>query len=307
MKQLRWLRAALLRFFAEPVDGTSAAFLRGSLGALAIWEALGVWLNLERFWGPQGMVPYALIANDRFFWMTALAWAPESTLWLEFIATLFTISAVAFFFGFRARFFGLLLAFLHCSFQFRNPFILNSGDRLFMIQLVLSAFAPLSLRFSVDAWLARRRGITLPSATIWGQRLVGLQIAYVYLNSAMAKITNVRWQNGMAMRDVLSSPVFAEWPTYVDSRPLVMFLTYSALVYEFLFPFAVWWRKARPWMLAWGFVFHLSIDITMVIPIFSAIMIASLPAFLRDEEVKRLFARLGFKARSERPDLRRDS
>lgn len=300
----QWLRGFLLRFFATPVDGRSAALLRLSIGAVALWQCVGIWLNLQRYWGPHGFVPYKLVANDRLFWLTALAWAPESTWWPSVVASVFTASAVSFILGFRARLFGLLLAYLHLSFQARNPFILNSGDSLFMIQLVLSSFAPLSQKWSIDAWLTIRRGRPLAYGTVWGQRLVGLQIAYVYLNSTFAKLSNVRWQNGMAMRDVLASPVFAEWPTYVDSRPLVMFLTYSALVYEGVFPFAVWFRRLRPWFLAWGVIFHVSIDVTMVIPIFSAIMIASFPAFITDEEVRTLF---GLTGRSARLALRRGS
>jgi hypothetical protein len=301
---VRWVRSSLLRFFAAPVDARAAALLRLSIGAVALWQCVGIWLNLDRYWGPLGFVPYKLVANDRMFWLTALAWAPESTVWPSVVASLFTASAVLFFVGFRARIFGLLLAYLHLSFQARNPFILNSGDSLFMIQLVLSSVAPLSGRWSVDAWLARRRGRSLAPGTVWGQRLVGLQIAYVYLNSTLAKLTNERWQDGMAMRDVLASPVFAEWPTYVDSRALVMLLTYSALVYEGVFPFVVWFRRLRPWFLAWGVIFHVSIDLTMVIPIFSAIMIASFPAFMTDEEVRTVF---GLRGRSARRALRRGS
>lgn len=283
-------REHLLQFFAEPVDGTSAAFFRVSLGALACWESLGIWLNLGRYYGPRALTPYSLVARDKFVAFTPFAWFPDNEAVPYVLATLFSLFSLAYLVGWKPRVFALLLAYLHLGFQFRQPFILNSGDRLFMIQLVLSAVAPLSLKFSVDAWRARRRGLSLEPGTIWGQRLLGLQIAYVYLNSASAKIVNERWQTGMAMRDVLASPVFSEWPTYIDARPLVMFLTYSALVYEFLFPFAVWWRRVRPFMLAWGVVFHASIDLLMTIPIFSAIMIVSLSSYLRDEEVRRVLS-----------------
>ncbi len=312
MKHLARVRAWLLQFFAEPVDGTSAALFRVCLGLLACWESVGVWLNVERYFSPQALTPYSLVARDKFIWLTPFAWFHDSSALPYVLATLFSLASVAYLVGFKPRVFALVLAYLHLSFQFRMPFILNSGDRLFMIQLVLSAIAPLSMRFSVDAWLARRRGQLIEAGTIWGQRLIGLQIAYVYLNSASAKIVNERWQNGMAMRDVLASPVFAEWPMYVDSRPLVMFLTYSALVYEFAFPFAVWWKRLRPWMIAWGVLFHASIDLLMTIPIFSAIMIVSLTSYLRDEEVKRFFGffrrrRSPLKARSETADPRPDS
>ncbi len=194
--------------------------------------------------------------------------------------------------GFYPRIATLVVAYLHLSFQFRNPFILNSGDRLFMIIAALAAFMPLGHRFSIDALLRARRGRAPPEATVWGQRLVGMQIAYVYLNSAVAKLSNPRWQNGMALRDVLSSPVFAEYPHYVDSRAVIYFVTYMTLALELAFPVLVWWKRYRPWMLLWGIAFHAGIDATMIIPIFSSMMIVSYAAYLSDDETKWLLGKI---------------
>jgi hypothetical protein len=73
----------------------------------------------------------------------------------------------------------------------------------------------------------------------------------------------------MALREVLASPVFAEFPTYVDSRPVLWALAYGTLLFELAFPLAIWWRRYRPWLIAAGVAFHVGIDLSMVIPIFS--------------------------------------
>ncbi|MFO0551254.1 MAG: HTTM domain-containing protein [Polyangiaceae bacterium] len=299
------LEAAYLAFLARPTDGSAASLFRLTFGALAVWQAVGVLINLRRFWGRDALIPFEVVSHDPFIWLSPFAWAPNSAVVLYGHAAAVAISAVAFFVGFRPRPFALLLAAAIASLQFRNPFILNSGDRLFMIVAALSAAAPLSRRFSVDAWLALRAPETKPApiATVWGQRLVGMQVAYVYLSSAVAKLGNPRWQQGRALRDVLASPVYAEWPRYVDSRVLIAVMTYGTLVFELLFPGLVWFKRFRPYLIAAGVVFHLGIDVTMIIPIFSWIMIASYPIYLGDDEVAWLLGRLPFvRGRSARRD-----
>lgn len=288
-----WLERRWNAFFYAESDGTSAGILRLLLGGLAVWQALGIWLNLRRFWAADGMIPWKLVESDRFIFLTPFAWAPESDTILYGQALVFTLAAVGLFAGVRANLCAALVAYLHASFQYRNPFILNSGDRLFMIVTALAVMMPLARRFSVESWWRERAGKAAAPAFVWGQRLVGFQISYVYVNSAVAKLGNTRWRTGIALRDVLSSPVFAEWPQYVDFKPVIWGLTYSTLLFELCFPVLVWFRRYRPYMILWGVAFHLGIDVTMVIPIFSAIMIISYSAFLTDAESRWALARIG--------------
>jgi hypothetical protein len=278
------LERLYLRFFAAPSDGTAVALFRFLFGALALSQSLAVWLNLYRFWGHDGMIPFEIIERDKYLFLTPFFWAPKSELVLVGHAVVFTAASVAIFLGLRARIATLVLAYMHLSLQYRNPFILNSGDRLFMIIAFLAAFMPLTQRFSVDAWLRSKKGLHPAAVNMWGQRLVAIQIAYVYLNSVTAKLSNAVWYKGVALREVLASPVFAEWPTYLEVGPLVWFLTYSTLVFELSFPLLVWFKRLRPYLLVGGILFHISIDVMMVIPIFSYIMIACYPAFLSDAE-----------------------
>jgi hypothetical protein len=164
----------------------------------------------------------------------------------------------------------------------------NSGDRLFQILAIIAVFMPLDHHYSLTAWWRRWRGKSMPLARVYGARLLQLQIAYVYLSSCVAKLSNTRWRNGVALRDVLSSPVFSEWPSYVDSALIIGFLTYSTLAFELTFPFGIWWRRLRPFLLLWGIGFHVGIDVLMVIPMFSSVMIVSYPAFLSDDDFARI-------------------
>ncbi len=290
-----------MSFFGTPTNGASAGVFRLTLGLCACWQSLGVWLNLRRFWGHDGLIPYGIVGSEKYIWLSPFSWAPTSDAVLYGHAILFTVASFFLLIGVYPRVFALLLAWTHLSLQFRNPFILNSGDRLFMIVCALAVATPLAHRFSVHEWLRKRRGKPAPGiATLWGMRLLQIQLAYVYLNSALAKLGNERWRNGMALRDVLSSPVFAEWPMYIDFTPIIWALTYSTLVFELSFPVLIWFKRPKLWLLAYGILFHVGIDSLMVIPIFSYIMISTYPVFLEDAEVERAIAWVRRVVRRER-------
>ncbi len=301
----RWL----VDFFGERVTGESAALLRVAYGVLACWEAAAVWMNLGRYDAVDGLVPYDLVKNDPYAWMSLFSLAPGSPIVLYGHAIAFTIASALVLVGAMPRVMSLVLCYVSISLQFRNPFILNSGDRLFQITAGLMTLMPLGHRFSVDAWLRGARGLPAPPAlSIYGQRLLQLEVAYVYLSSCIAKVMNPRWLHGIALRDVLASPVYAEWPRYFDFFPVVVALTWMTLAFELTFPLLVWFKRWRPWMILWGIAFHVGIDALMIIPVFSAMMIVCYAAFLSDEETRWLVDRglraigRGVRARSERRD-----
>ncbi len=315
------LRAAerfLVDFFGARVTGEAAALFRIAYGVLAVWESLAVWLNLERYFSSGAVIPFDLVKNDPYAWMGLFSLAPDSNALLYGHAIVFTVASVLLLLGVFPRIMALVVCYVNISLQFRNPYILNSGDRLFQIAAGLAVLMPLGRRWSVDAWArARLRKPRSPMMAVYGQRLLQLTVAYVYLSSCIAKLMNVRWLKGIALRDVLSSPVYSEWARYYDVFPIVFFLTWTTLVFELAFPLLVWWKKLRPWLILSGIAFHVGIDTLMVIPMFSAIMIVSYAVFLTDAEVKWLVGRIvrpfrGAPAptvttRTARPDLDRDS
>lgn len=291
-----------LSFFGTPTDGTSAGLFRITLGLCALWQAVGIWLNLRRFWGDDGLIPFGIVSAEKYQWLSPFSWAPASNAILYGHAIAFTVASFFLLIGFYPRVFTVVLAWVHLSLQFRNPYILNSGDRLFMIVAALAVATPLAHRFSVHSWLRNRRNQPPPQgATLWGMRLLQIQLAYVYLNSSLAKLGNTRWRTGMALRDVLSSPVFSEWPSYIDITAIIWFLTYSTLVFELSFPVLIWFRRPRLWLLAYGVLFHTGIDALMVIPIFSYIMISTYPVYLEDGQIERARRWALCRLRRERP------
>lgn len=276
---------SLERFWAHTYDGKSAGLFRITFGAVVLYTASLNWVNADRYYGADGLLGEAATHASHWSGWSLLSLAPESGVFLHGLCASLVLASVALLIGFFPRIAAVIVYAIVTSLQHRNPYILNSGDRLLGMLAGLSALLPLANRFSVHALLRAKKGFPnrTPVAS-FGQRLVQLQIAYVYWFAFFSKIRQPRWLEGMALRDVLASPVVAEWPTYVDA-PWVWALTYLTLLFEIAFPLLVWFRRFRMPILLSGLAFHTGIELTMTIPLFSAVMVSSYPVFLTDREV----------------------
>ena len=289
-------------FWTARVNGASVALFRIVIGVLATWTALGAALNADRYFGEGGMIPWALMEHYTFARLSVLAVAPTSSAWLYVVVVALVLASFTFTIGLFPRVSAAVVFVCEMSLHQRNPYVMNSGDRLFSILMGLSIFLPLARRWSVHAWWRARRGRAPgPLPSIWSTRVIELQIAYVYLFSTFAKIEQERWQRGLALRDVLASPVYAEWPVTIDWLPLVYAMTWGTLLFELSFPLLVWQSKLRRYLLAAGVLFHGGIDLLMTIPMFSAVMVSSYALFLGDDDAERL---VSFVLRRPRPTIR---
>jgi hypothetical protein len=296
---MRYYLELAFRFFERPLSSRAVALFRVVFGLLAVWTGLGILLNLERYWGPNGVLPWAAAADLDFARWSLCALFPDSMPWLWTLGGVFTAAALTATLGVAPRSSCFVLFVAHVSFQHRNPYILNSGDRLFAIIAGLAVLLPLGRHWSLSSWfreraLGRAREQT-PEPSGWMQRLIMCQIAYVYWFSVLAKLRNPEWIGGYAIQNVLASPIYSEWPMWIPSY-LSLLLSWSTLVFEFSFPIVVWLERWRRKLLVAGLFFHLGIEITMTIPMFSAIMLTTYALFLTDADFRDI-ARLGARLR----------
>lgn len=284
-----------LEFAAGPTDGSGAALFRIGFGLLTASVALWTALNAVRWFSNTGV----MVARGNGLKHSLYRFAPDAAWMPHLHVALLTLGAVMLLVGLRPRIGAFIVFVAHTSLQHRTSQILNSGDRLFAILALLAVTMPLGHRVSIDAWWRARRGKKAPPASMWGQRLVQIQIAYVYGSAVSSKLFNARWLKGKALHDVLASPVFAEWPAWIDFWPIIYAMTWGSLVFEMGFPVFVWFRKLRPWVLLAGVAFHVGIDLLMIIPMFSWIMIVSYAAFLDDDMARRFLPKLKTKEAPE--------
>ena len=285
------LYRALVRFWCAPTTGFAAALFRIALGGLGLWGAIGVLINRERYFSDQGLIPWHVVSEFDWARWSLLALAPTNDGWLSALCALLMMASVGYLLGVAPRACSAIVFAVHLSLQHRNPYIVNSGDRLFLMLSALGVFLPLGRACSFSASLRGRRDAAQELPSVWSQRLIQLQICHIYWFSCFSKLRHAGWRQGTALRDVLASPVFSEWPVVIDTWLVTALLTWGTLLFEFGFPIAVFTRLRRLALLA-GIGFHLSIELTMKIPMFSAVMIVSYALFLKEDEAAWLLSRL---------------
>jgi len=284
------LRQRFIAFWLAPSRGSAASLFRLAYGATATWMALNVLSNAQRDYGPEGLVPWSVVQDSPVAPFSLFSLAPQSTLLPWLLAAAFLLAAIGLLLGVRARLCALVIFVVDLSLHQRNPFIYNAGDNLFLLLAPLAALLPLDARWSIAALRRAREGLPARIVPIWFQRLIGLQIAYVYLNAYAAKIGQASWRNGTAVGEILSTNALSTVPAGSGIALIGPLLTWGTLIFELCFPVFVWSRSLRPYLLLAGVLFHAGIQLTIPIPSFGLVMIGSYACFLSDEEAEKLLA-----------------
>lgn len=93
----------------------------------------------------------------------------------------------------------------------------------------------------------------LGAAAFW---IIRLQLLLAYGVTGIQKLTGYQWTHGHAIGIVSTDPDYG--PVSAGQVALLTMLTYAVLVFQLVFPIAVWWRQTRSiWMWS-GVVFHLA-------------------------------------------------
>ena len=122
-------------------------------------------------------------------------------------------------------------------------------------------------------------------------RLMQVQMAVLFLFSATNKLKGSDWWNGEAIWYVFAAEESYYRPflaILAHNFWLVNMLTYATLLFELAFPFLIWQRATRPYMLAGAIFLHLNIGIFMGMPYFSFVMAMGHMSFLRQGWLRRL-------------------
>ena len=144
----------------------------------------------------------------------------------------------------------------------------NHDEMLGVYYLIILAFTPCGDGFSVDSWWRSRGKYKQGFAYGYPILLMRLLMAWVYFSSALIKLRVA----GLGYFSVDNLPALAIYHSLDDLhdthfrlafwlpavRAYLPFLVALVLLWELLFPLAVFWKRARWWILGIGVVFHLS-------------------------------------------------
>ena len=144
----------------------------------------------------------------------------------------------------------------------------NHDEMLAVYYLGVLAFTPCGDRFSLDS-RRRKSKIELPRmAYAYPILLMQLLMAWVYFSSALIKL-RVAGLKYLSVDNLPALAIFHSLDNLHDtgfrfafSLPAVKeylpFAVGLVLVWELFFPLAVFWRRARFWILGFGIAFHLA-------------------------------------------------
>ena len=291
------------RIWFQDLPTSPLELTRMGVGAAALLHYGLATPYLFTFWGDDGWMPRKFLLDyssdpwiqSVFFYFTA-PWQ-----WIAFHA-LFLLCCAALMLGWRTSWVKWIVLIGHISYCYRTSFFYYGVDQILAQLLIILCFAPVGRAMSLDrvrAVRAVKRGnleATLPRYTSpWAgacTRLMQIQMAVLFFYSGTAK-TGADWLGGDAIWYV-----FVDNETYyfngflldVLSRQywIVNLATYGTILIEIAFPFLIWQRSTRPYLLAAAIFLHLQFAFLMGLFYFSFVMIMGHMSFVRPEWLARL-------------------
>lgn len=286
---LRSIGPAVSRFFFDEEDAKPLGLFRAVFGLLILIN--GVMLFQERFdwFSDSGVLTYstarAYTGGSR---LDLFAEWPRSELGITTFVGLHVLAALTLTLGLFSRTSAAVTFLTLVTLHHRNALMLNSADTVMRVMSFLMVFAPIGNVWSLDAWLAKRRGNPLPVVgETWAWRMMQIQFCLIYISTSAWKMSGNAWLDGTA--------------TYYSSRLIdfqrlhlgflfdtwfgIKLTTWASLFIEGLMGIGVWITELRLITLLLGVGLHLGIELTMNIPLFEWLMISMMILFVRGSEL----------------------
>ncbi len=276
-----------------------ATILRAVLGFLILKDFIIYFNNKEYLFNNNGIVSYRTYTDITNY--IKLDW-----LYIDFNnetnINLFLVTGIVFslflFLGFFKRFSAIVLFLLLIIFKHRNIYLLDGGDNIIWILLPLMSFIDsYSFSGSYDRFVDNITKKIKPYFIILSKYFsfaIIIQLCIIYFFSSLHKLQGEVWINGTALYYVLKSEDFnASFLNNLiaQSTYLVAFLTWTTIIFQFIFPFLIWHKKTKLKIILIGIFFHIGIFLLLRVDNFSFIMIGVYAILLYDDEYKKLFTK----------------
>ncbi len=275
---------------------------RAGIGALLLIHYCWATPRLFEFWTDAGWMPLwvAMQWNNPglslFFYFTA-PWQ------LVAFHIFFLLCCAAFMVGWRTSWVKWVLYIGKLSYDYRNQVLPYGADLVLSCLLLIFCLAPVGRAMSLDrvrAVRAAKRGdltATVPRfSSPWAGaciRLMQIQMAVIFFYTGVSKIKWDAWRNGDALWLVLSSSDYYN-RIYVDILAHHYWIgivgTYATIFIELAYPFLIWQRRTRPYLLVAAIFLHLQFALFLSLIYFSFVMIMGHMSFLYPDWLHRLGA-----------------
>lgn len=283
--------AAWWAFWFQPKPAYTLGAVRIAFGAIAVAWTLSLLPDLDEFFGSDGIVPRQ--PGSPYEWGVFEIWTADRALIVGW--SLLLVAAIAMTVGWHSRLAALIVFVLIMSFEFRNPYIFNSGDNLIRVEALFLALSPCGAALSLDQLRAKGLFWSAQMRAPWPIRLMQIQLTLIYLSTFQVRMTGETWPDGSALsyalrlEDMLIIPA----PQWISTSAFLMNLaTWGTLFLELLIGILVWNRRFRPWVLAAGLLLHCFILATVAVGFFTPAMLVLYLAFVSPEAIRQLPDRL---------------
>jgi hypothetical protein len=243
------------------------------------------------------------VANGNYYW--SIFFHVTDPGWIVTLHIFFLTCMLLFTLGLWTRWTGALSWIGAMSYVQRASSTVFGLDTMMMIVLLYLMIAPAGATLSLDRliqkWRARKRGELIPEvepshAANFALRLTQVHFCIIYLATGTSKLLGSTWWSGTALDLVLLNPSFApmDQPFYyrlmqflATHRWLWHTVTSLGIIYtllvELAFPFLVWTRNWRWFMVCCSVLLHAGIGLCMGLTTFSLMMMIMVSSFLPAE------------------------
>lgn len=291
------------RFWFAPDSVLPICLLRIYLGVLVlIWCAL-LAPEVTTFYGSHRIMPGA--SGDSWFGFTVLNvfdLLPRGDSTATGVLLVTAGAGLALMLGFLTRLSSLVLVVCLVSFAHDCPLIMHSGDTFMRVLAFLLLFAPCNKMLALDPllWKRLRRNDSAASAgqlneygdplwPRWVTRLIQLQVCAIYYQTFWAKLRGESWLDGTAVYYTSHLVEFSKFtiPYVFDHLWTIKLFTWGTLFIEFSLFSLVWVKELRYFVLLAAIIMHLTIDLTMNIPLFEWVMMGSFISFVSGADIRK--------------------
>lgn len=241
----------------------------------------------DQLFGNNSIFPFASYMDlMRYYGLENITYPFNLPMLPQLYLILVIIFATLYMVAVGGRFMGFLLYVSIIILKIRNGFILDGSDNVIQVTLPFLIIGDNLKYFRLfDNY---KETTLLPNAiSNLGVYALMIQVSFVYFFTALAKLQGELWLNGtavyytMRVRDFMAT----DWNIpLTENHYFVVAGTYFTLLWEMAFPFLIWFRQTKFYIILGGVMLHLGIWIFMRIDNFSWVMMTSYLVFIKDAE-----------------------
>jgi hypothetical protein len=289
------------RFWFTPQAGPTLGWLRLLSGLLAVYFLLSHTADLERWFGPHGLLPVETVRQlgGEQSGLHPLRFSPlaylqtPASLWMFHLTAI--AAAVAFAAGLASRVTGVLTLAAVLSYVHRAPMIAAQFDVVLAMLLCYLCLGPTGEHLAVDAWWRKRGNPEAPGPSL-GQaislRFIQVHTVGFYVLMGLTMLAGQVWWSGDAIWWLIARPDsrLIDLTFLYRAEYLLNLWTHATVGFALLFGILIWHPPFRPLLLALAVPFWLSLGLVSgQVAVAGAMLVASM-SFLPAPVVSRWVA-----------------